>query len=524
MIADRRPRGRVGRLAAFLSVVLAVSAGGAPPSARGGPVRDVDLARRAGCDARFVSPLDGAVFPAGFPPPRFQWEVFMVRNLIGLPKSGTGESWTLSVFEGDRVLHVERNIGEERSWTPTPAQWSGWTGKTLRVELRGEGAYTHTALPLHLSLDARALPDDVLLRYFVPAPGAKPFVLNSSVDVHLLKIDTKTFSRQELFVGKGAQRRCIGCHTAQTRSGSISFIYTNTAHKPVLRGAFELTPSSGGWTSRLLPVAGPFARYSHAGDQSAFSMFRSTTPGEPLYYQITTPGASSGDVLDYPAPFDARFVSPSLDVAVYDEKTGALSPLPGASEPDFVELQPSWSPDDRRIAFVRYRDGERMDIAVVPYNDGRGGAPKLLAGASANGWDNYYPEYSPDGRWLAFTRADATGGTFARPDSAVYLVPANGGEARRLEFNQYGAMNSWHSWSSDGRWMLFASKRGGVATKAYVSRIDRDGHASAPVELCCGFAPRSRANMPTWIKKGDYPRVTEEDVDLWERELSAPKK
>ena len=501
-----------------LAAILAFSTVRA--AARGASQDEVGAALKAGCDARFVAPLDGAVFPAGFPPARFQWEVFAVRNLIGLPKTGRGESWTLTIT-GDRGARAVVRV-DSRNWTPTAEQWKSWAGQRLTATLSGAGAYPHAALPLRFSIDKHELPDDVLLRYFTPAAGARPYVLNSAVDAHLLHINTRTYERRELFVGRGAQRRCIGCHASNSRGRSMSFIFTNTARKPPLRGAFEMTPSASGWTTRRLPVAGPYAHYSRAGDKLAFSMFRSTTPGETLYYQVTPPGATSGELTDYPVPFEARFVSPSLDIVVFDEKTGAMTPLPGACEPDFVELQPAWSPDGKEVAFVRYRPGEKMDIAVVAYNDGRGGRPRPLAGASGDGWDHYYPEFSPDGRWIAFTRADASGGTFARPDSAVYLVPASGGAPRKLDFNLDGTMNSWHSWSSDGRWMLFSSKRGGVTTKAYVSRIDRDGRASAPVELCCGFAPGSRANMPSWIERGDYPPITEADVERWEQALSSP--
>ncbi|MGA2170753.1 MAG: hypothetical protein ABSG62_21415 [Terracidiphilus sp.] len=44
-----------------------------------------------------------------------------------------------------------------------------------------------------------------------------------------------------------------------------------------------------------------------------------------------------------------------------------------------------------------------------------------------------------------------------RPDSQLYIVPVGGGVARRLQCNT-PLMNSWHSFSPNGHWLVFSSK------------------------------------------------------------------
>jgi Tol biopolymer transport system component len=68
-------------------------------------------------------------------------------------------------------------------------------------------------------------------------------------------------------------------------------------------------------------------------------------------------------------------------------------------------------------------------------------------------------------------------------------------------------MDSWHSWSSDSRWLLFASKRGGQTTRVYLSRISEAGSASAPIEIVTGLGYQERVNMPTWYYGKRCPPV-----------------
>ena len=82
------------------------------------------------------------------------------------------------------------------------------------------------------------------------------------------------------------------------------------------------------------------------------------------------------------------------------------------------------------------------------FNDGKGGTPEPLEGASNNGMSNYFPKFSPDGKWIVFCRAKSF--MLLQPDSALYIIPAEGGEARRLACNTR-RMNSWHSWSPNSK-------------------------------------------------------------------------
>jgi tetratricopeptide (TPR) repeat protein len=85
-----------------------------------------------------------------------------------------------------------------------------------------------------------------------------------------------------------------------------------------------------------------------------------------------------------------------------------------------------------------------------------------------------------------------------QPDSQLYIIPAEGGPARALGCN-LSRMNSWHSWSPDGRWLVFSSKTHSDYTQLYLTRINEEGEASPAVWLAPMVAPQRAANIPEFV-------------------------
>ena len=109
---------------------------------------------------------------------------------------------------------------------------------------------------------------------------------------------------------------------------------------------------------------------------------------------------------------------------------------------------------------------------------------------------NYFARYSPDGRWIVFCRARSY--MLLQPDSELYIIPAEGGEARRLHGNTR-RMNSWHSWSPNGKWLVFSSKGWSDYTQLCLTHIDENGESTPPV-LLSHLTARDRAgNIPEFV-------------------------
>jgi hypothetical protein len=206
-------------------------------------------------------------------------------------------------------------------------------------------------------------------------------------------------------------------------------------------------------------------------------------------------------------------------LAWYSRATGILQPLAGAADSGFVQTGAVWSPDGKYLVFVRARamdpnppgapeaksandPNERQiqyDLFRVPFQGGKGGNPAPIAGASQNGFSNSFPKVSPDGRWIVFVKC--RNGLLMRPDSELYIVPAAGGEARRMRCN-LKPMNSWHSFSPNGRWLVFSSKADSPYTRMYLTHIDQDGNDS-PAILIDNVTEANRAvNIPEFVNIG----------------------
>ena len=203
-------------------------------------------------------------------------------------------------------------------------------------------------------------------------------------------------------------------------------------------------------------------------------------------------------------------------LAWYSKATGKLKPLPGADDPRYVQTSAFWSPDGKYLVFSRaeakdpYYEGQKVaqfandpnetqiqyDLYRIPFNDGKGGKPERIEGASQNGMSNDFPKVSPDGRWIVFVQNRT--GLLMRPDSQLYIVPFEGGTARPLSSNT-PRMNSWHSFSPNGRWLVFSSKGRSLFTQMYLTHIDSDGHDSPAILIENATAANRGVNIPEFV-------------------------
>ena len=172
---------------------------------------------------------------------------------------------------------------------------------------------------------------------------------------------------------------------------------------------------------------------------------------------------------------------------------------PELSDKNRLETYPAWSPDGRYLYYCsgpilwqnrntvppENYDKIRYDLRRITYDietDQWGKAETVLA-ADETGLSIMLPRISPDGRFLLFCMCRYGCFPIYQPGSDLYLMDLNTGQYRKPAINSEYS-ESWHSWSSNSRWIAFSSKRqGGALTRTYLSYVDETGQAHKPFVL-----------------------------------------
>ena len=76
-------------------------------------------------------------------------------------------------------------------------------------------------------------------------------------------------------------------------------------------------------------------------------------------------------------------------------------------------------------------------------------------------------------------------------------------------------MNSWHSWSPNGRWLVFSSKTFTPYTQLFLTHIDDRGESTPPVLLSRFTSPDRAANIPEFVnvKPGAIQHIAVDFLD-----------
>jgi len=327
---------------------------------------------------------------------------------------------------------------------------------------------------------------------------------------------------------------CGNCHSF-SGSGSVLGLDVDYGND---KGGYAILPVSERMVLDDAKIIS-WSDYKRSDGQLTFGLLSQVSPDG--RYVISTVKDRAVFVATPGIEFSQLFFPIKGILVVYDTVTGTYAPLPGADDPEYVQSNPTWSPDGKWIVFARtkvYRGrgienaGDilldendvpefvvnkqpyKFDLYRVPFNEGRGGKAEPIRGASHDGKSNFFAKFSPDGKWIVFCKAENY--MLLMPDSELYIVPAEGGEARRLRANTR-RMNSWHSFSSNGRWLVFSSKANTPYTQLFLTHIDDEGGSTPPVVLERFTGSDRAANIPEFVPlpAGAIAKIEERFLDAY---------
>lgn len=183
------------------------------------------------------------------------------------------------------------------------------------------------------------------------------------------------------------------------------------------------------------------------------------------------------------------------DLILYDSENETVKRI--TATPDVLETFPAWNPEGNRLYFSAARvpesapedslqkayDSVRYDILSLPFDMETKRftktEPDTVLCVSRDGKSASLPRISPDGRYMLTCVGDY--GTFHiwHKSSDLWLTDLATGETRPLDAANSRDVDSYHSWSSNSRWVIFSSRRDDHGfTRPYIAYIDKDGNPS----------------------------------------------
>ncbi len=456
-------------------------------------------------------PIEGTLFPPDSVAPTFVWE----------DQSEGVRRWDIVVREAGGREFLRASVDAPR-WRPSEQDWKELKRHSLErdaaVAIAGIGGTERGASSARVRIrTSRDEVGDSILYREVPLPFLTAVRDPSRIRWRFGTIDAQAgppVVLQNLPV-------CGNCHSFADDASALGMDvdYGND------KGAYALLPVSKHMVLDDASIM-TWSDYRRDDRELTFGLLSRVSPTG--RYVVSTVKDRSVFVAMPDLMFSQLFFPIKGILVVYDRETKAFAPLPGADDPQYVQTNAAWSPDGTELVFARakaYRAERleqknsavvddkdvpeftaqkkpfRYDLYRIPFNGGKGGTPQPLEGASNDGMSNFFPKYSPDGKWIVFCKARSY--MLLQPDSELYIVPAAGGVARRLRHNT-ARMNSWHSWSSNSRWVVFSSKVNTAYTQLFLTHIDENGNDSPPVLLERFTSPDRAANIPEFVKlRGD---------------------
>ena len=452
-------------------------------------------------------PFRDALFPPEFPAPSFEWNVAI--------KDYT--PWDVSLVTNDKKYSINATT-RNTQWTPDESKWdslkilsdygkiwftvkkSGTQGPSVKVEFR-------------ISHDTVGAP--ILYRQ-MPIPFILAEKNLDSMNFMLINIGSK----KRPHIAMRGFPVCGNCHSFSADGSTIGLDLDAGLRD---KGGYFISPIK----DTILFNPTNYMSWSKIEKRRTFGLFSKMSPDG--RYIVTTV-KDRVVIKNFPLNpvenviFSQLFFPVNGHLAIYDRQTGILKELPGANLDEYVQSNASWTPDGKNIIFsraaalprdtniyeinvqdenlidqfVKRKKTFKYDLCMIPFNNGNGGKAEPIKGASNNGKSNYFPAVSPDGKWLAFCQAENF--MLLMPDSRLYIVPAGGGKARMLNSNLY-SMNSWHAWSPNSKWLVFASKGLSMYTDMFLTHIDENGKDALPVLVGKARVPYRVINYPEFVNR-----------------------
>jgi len=400
----------------------------------------------------------------------------------------------VTVPEGMAALSFEMQDGREfraectRRGDTLFYQVDAWDKKT------GEGV-RYAPFPVYVSQD----PIDPYIAYRLIEPSYEGWK-----EMGLYSRELASYRERPIVTNRSTGGGCVNCHHFPSGDPSRMVFHARG------EGGGTVFAGPDGVRKVNLATVGPhkqgtYPAWHPSGRYIAFSS-NSTQQSFPIT------GSQQVEVYDH-----------FSDLILMDLQTDSVSAWHPVSEGSRMETFPGWSPDGETLYFcvadslagvVENRADIRYRLDAIAFRDGQfTGEPWTL-------WESDSLSVSfprVNGKWMLFT--GSAYGTFPiwHKEADLYLMDLESGTVAPADVLNSEDTESYHSWSSNGRWVLFSSRRlDGRYTRLFIAHFDGEGHFTKPFLL----PQESYDHNVLRLKSYNVPEFVKGDPGNYDREVS----
>lgn len=360
-------------------------------------------------------------------------------------------------------------------------------GKDIEINLyaRRQGNWVHhPSYRLHVAEEEI----DAYLSYRLIEPGYELYRQLGLYQRNLTNFtQTTIYENNRSFDEK--ENHCVNCHNYQNYDTERMLFHVRASH-----GGTIITNGSEAHKIAI----------KHDSVLAA-GVYPSWHPTLPL---VAFSSNKTGQVFHLMHPEKIEVLDTESDLILYDAEHNEVCNIIRTS--DALETFPCWTPDGRRLYYCSARsphsNKDNLELEITTHFDSlfydiysiefdpvarTFGEPRLEVDASSRGMSCSVPRVSPDGRYLLFTLGQYGQFHIWHKTADLWVKTLNDDSLEVSDENCYPLVaanssdaDSYHTWSSNGRWIVFSSRRDdGDFTRPYIAYFDRQGQAHHPFLL-----------------------------------------
>lgn len=355
-----------------------------------------------------------------------------------------------------------------------------------------DGSLKDTTWTIYVSKDKI----DSYLTYRLIEPGYEVWH-----EVEIRERNIENFDERTISSHKNTGNACMNCHIHAGSRGEISMFY--------LRGKNGGAIFNDGSKLRKLNLKTEGMKsstvYGEISPDGKWGIFSTNT----IIPALHATGNRRLEVYDK-----------ASDLVLADFDNNRMVINPGLARSDKFETFPVWSADGSQVFYcgadsTSFPGGlEELRYSLIRASFDRetgklGAQTDTIWNARKMGASVCHPKASPDGRWILYTVADY--GTFPiwHREADLQLMDLQNGQIHELPAANSEVSDTYHSWSSESKWIVFASKRGdGQYGKPFFCHINEDGSSSKPFVL----PQENPAHYAVTLKSYNIPDLAAEAV------------